>query len=73
MFSEKKQSHDLMIKNIFQTKKDNNVWFNMLKRPSSDIQGKSIISRQSASNSNDIVNMCDDKRSLSNINPGNPF
>ena len=71
--SEKKQSHDLMIKHIFQTKKDNNVWFNMSKRPSSDIQCKSIVSRQSASNSNDIVKMSDDKNYLSNINPGKPF
>ena len=62
-----------MINNIFQTKKDNNVWFIMSKRPSSNIQGKSILSRQSASNSNDIVKMCDDNKSLSNINPGKPF
>ena len=73
MFSEKKESHDVMIKHIFQTKKDNNVWFNMSKRPSSDIQGKSIISRQLASNSNDIVKMSDNKNSLSNTNPGKSF
>ena len=49
-----------MIKHIFQTKKDNNVWFNMSNRPSSDIQDISIISGQSASNSNDIVKMFED-------------
>ena len=45
----------------------------MSKRPSSDIQGKSINSRQSASNSNDIVKMSDNKNSLSNMNPGKSF
>ena len=81
MFSEKKLTHDLRIKNIFQTKKDNNVWFIIPKQivtcskkgPSSNVQGKSIISTQSASNKHDRVKMCDDNKSLSNINPGKPL
>ena len=36
------------------------------KGPSSNIQGTSIISTQSASNNNDRVQMCDDNKSLSN-------
>ena len=70
-----------MIRNVFQTKKNNNVWFIMPKQivtcskkgPSSNIQGKSIISTQSVSNNNSRVQMCDDNESLSNINPGKPF
>ena len=32
MFGGKTLTHDLRIENIFQTKKDNNVWFNMPKQ-----------------------------------------
>ena len=32
MFSGKIFTQELMIKNVFQTKKDNNVWFNMSKQ-----------------------------------------
>ena len=39
----------------------------------SNIQGKFIISTQSASNNNDRVKMSDDNKSLSNINPEKPF
>ena len=40
IFSGKNQTHDLMIKNIFQIKEDNNAMFTMSKRTLSDIQGK---------------------------------
>ena len=73
IFSGKKQTHDLMTKNIFQIKKDNNVMFTMSKRTLSDIQGKSIFSRQSASNSNEIVKISDNKHSMTNMNTGKSF
>ena len=62
-----------MIKNIFQIKKDNNVMFTMSKRTLSGIQSKSIFSRQSASNSNEIVKISDNKHSMTNMNPGKSF
>ena len=67
------QTHDLMIKNIFQIKKDNNVIFTMSKRKLSDIQGKSIFFKQSASNSNEIVKIFDNKHSMTNMNPEKSF
>ena len=70
MFSGKILTQELRIKNLFQTKKDNNVWFNMPKQiltrskkgTKSNIQGKSIISTQSASNNNDRIEISDDNK-----------
>ena len=45
----------------------------MPKRTLSDIQGKSIFSRQSVSNSNEIVKISDNKNSMTNMNPGKSF
>ena len=47
--------------------------FTMSNRWLSDIQGKSIFSRQSASNSNEIVKISDNKHSMTNMNPGKSF
>ena len=70
-----------MIKDVFQTKKDNNVMFNMRtqiltrskKGIKSNFQGKSIIPIQSASNNNDRLKMSDENISSFNINPVKPF
>lgn len=81
MFGGKRLSQELMIKNVFQTKKDNNVFCNMPKEIltrsnkgiKSNFQGKSIIPTQLASNNNDRLKMSDDNKSLSNTNPGKSF
>ena len=70
-----------MIKDVIQTKKDNNVMFNMRtqiltrskKGNKSNFQDKSIIPTQSASNNNDRLKMSYDNISFSNINPGKLF
>ena len=77
MFAGKILSQEHMIKNVFQTKKYNNVLFTMRKLIltrskkgiKSNFQDKSIIPSQSASNNKYRLKMSDDNKSSSNINP----
>ena len=83
MYTEKILSQETMIKDVFQTKKDNNVMFNMRTqiiirsqkriKSTQKFQGKSNIPIQSALNNNDKLKISDDNISYSIINLGKLF
>ena len=83
MYARKNLPQETIIKDVFQTKKDNNVIFNMrtqiktrLKKrikSTQEFQGKTIIPIQSSLNNNDRLKMLDDNISSSNNIPGKSF
>ena len=80
MYARQILPQETKIKDVFQTKKDNNVIFNIRTqiktrskkriKPSQEFQGKSIIPIQSALNNYDRLKMSDDNISSSNTIPG---